>query len=1610
MLILQQDAELTQTYVSSAVTVSVAGVVTSSSPLLVNGQSRPSGYTVVQGDQVSISLAASPSYSSHTFGTFTLDQTYTFCIVTKQNPNKIVDPLFYTEPPLAHTDPGWKPLILGKLVKFGPTFTKTTYTLDRSASLTGPTATDSYVFVCDYFDHCVYRTNLIGDTLQRIVTPNPYAIAYGHDNFGRAVPYITNTGLGQVTRLSTSDFTPDLTIPVQSGPRHIITDVDYNLWVANYSSNSVTRIQVDLGSQTPTTTHVPVGSGPLYLCSTLSHIYVSNSQDNTVTRIDRSDLTTSTFSSGGTSPWFIQVYGSRLYCANTSSLSMSVIDLNTLTILYTFNTGLISSFFIKDQVIYLVDQEQSILYTVELDGTAINQYALEETGIQLFVDQNVWVSCNYPNMPSRLVARDLDPTNSPIFSPIANADQSVPTTSNVINIDGVSQALVCSISGNAQFIKNDIPVGTSTTVTNGDNLAVSMNSASSSYTRVSCIVAVGHVVQEYHVTTAYAYVTPLPISWTSVFNAELDTDYNSSTETISGINQTLNAVAANSQLIKNGQPYTNTTIILNDSVQARVRSALDYWTTVIGIVDFGNLDLPYVVQTKGQPSLRLMDQSSRDLLPTEFLSPYLGAQDQTLLSVNLTDYTNTSHSLTVPVTPDSAEYNNDLDYLLLIDHLGNRVLRVNQDLVCVQEISVTSPYASCMGPGLSDSITEIPFAFITSSTTNSVLVFSRTSWTLVHTISVGTKPLGITGLTGTYRFAVCCYDQDVVQIWNYGVPTSSSLHHTITLPVGSKPVKVISDPTNTYLWIILASDKLVRYTISNNQVSTFDTDLAPWDLVATDTRVFVACAYSNTVQMFDQNGQLLQTLVVPGSIPSGLSYYEYQDKKYLAVCYYDSSVSSVDWYDVSTGTLVFDRSLISNERLVFGSALLDNKLVVFKQYQDAPDRAVLPIQHPDITVQNLQDVGFNAVVSSDVFTVTGLTRSNSPLSIPSLYGAVIYKNNLPVGTSTTVSNGDQFFIRFTTGNTYYRYAIPIIFNGHIYDWTVQTQPDQSFDSIVFVPKSGLEPDTLTYSNIVQLTGVTLGLAFPASVPIGTGILHNGIDITNTNDEPTEFMVQALDTVQLYATAKLPYSTISSHSLVLPNQTVVWTVSTMNLRVYRYPYFRQHWYNTDFDHRDFDPKASTLLDPYTNVNQTHVVGTFYDLDTVTVHSSAVDYMTVSKTVCYQSFTYTQLEYNTVLFVDPTYDKPQYMSLQSSTPSPDKYKARSFLINVGYDLLSQTLSLTPTLFVSTHKHLFSTEVSYSAITIADLILNSVTYDQMASYVLALYSQSYLNSPKYKQITYNHQYQQYAIEATTREFAQYGRNATYDVLYDGHIYVKNYLYHQILYGQTFDQYFHDFILSGTDYSLYHTYFTVYEHKYHQDPAFYWPIQLSPIIFQQTTRYIDVGYVKDFHTSELNSTDYDQYVHVKHNYLMPSPRHQEARTLSHYNMPGPNFRPSSKKPTTLMPSGQIVAHVRRPTHTVRQGLIINLHREFSNLPVPVPLSELWYDNTDLYDCLDKSYYTSQALAESAAVGAGILIEHVLTLEIVPGCWVWAHKILVNPEECSNLSGLRVKGWIRGG
>ena len=176
-------------------------------------------------------------------------------------------------------------------------------------------------------------------------------IMVGNGPFGVAVDgiycWVANRVSNNVTRILKSDLTKT-TIAVGTNPyslgdmtgyaynnysrieADVPTAVDDYVWVANNYSNDVSRIKKSDSS----TTTIVVGSAPNGVAADETYVWVSNVNSNNVTRINKSDLTTTTIDVGY-SPYGVAVDATYCWVSNYSSNSVTRIlksDLSITTI------------------------------------------------------------------------------------------------------------------------------------------------------------------------------------------------------------------------------------------------------------------------------------------------------------------------------------------------------------------------------------------------------------------------------------------------------------------------------------------------------------------------------------------------------------------------------------------------------------------------------------------------------------------------------------------------------------------------------------------------------------------------------------------------------------------------------------------------------------------------------------------------------------------------------------------------------------------------------------------------------------------------------------------------------------------------------------------------------------------------------------------------------------------------------------------------------------------------------------------------------------------------------------------------------------------------------
>ncbi|MFH0889255.1 MAG: hypothetical protein V1871_08630 [Planctomycetota bacterium] len=141
--------------------------------------------------------------------------------------------------------------------------------------------------------------------------------------------WVANFSSNNVTRIqkSTSITT---TITVGNYPIGVAVDEVY-CWVANYNSNNVSRIQKsDLS-----TTNIAVGNRPAGVAVDETYCWVANNGSNNVTRILKSNTAITDTITVGSSPSEVAVDGTYVWVANISSNNVTRIqksDLSTITI------------------------------------------------------------------------------------------------------------------------------------------------------------------------------------------------------------------------------------------------------------------------------------------------------------------------------------------------------------------------------------------------------------------------------------------------------------------------------------------------------------------------------------------------------------------------------------------------------------------------------------------------------------------------------------------------------------------------------------------------------------------------------------------------------------------------------------------------------------------------------------------------------------------------------------------------------------------------------------------------------------------------------------------------------------------------------------------------------------------------------------------------------------------------------------------------------------------------------------------------------------------------------------------------------------------------------
>ncbi len=236
------------------------------------------------------------------------------------------------------------------------------------------------------------------------------------------------------------------------------------------------------------------------------------------------------------------------------------------------------------------------------------------------------------------------------FTDVSSAELSTLTESNTITVSGITQAVPISISGSSGEYAVDTGSGfgaytsASSTVNNGDDVKVRLTSSASYNTESFTTLDINGVSDAFNVTTRIADTTPDAFTFTSETNAEVSTQYESNTITVTGVDAGINIPISitGGEYSVNGGAYTSTAgnVLLNSTVQVRRTSSSSYSTTVGVSLDIGGFVAPYNIETR-----------AADITPDTFtFTPVSGAEPSVYIESNTITVTGVDAGVNIPVS------------------------------------------------------------------------------------------------------------------------------------------------------------------------------------------------------------------------------------------------------------------------------------------------------------------------------------------------------------------------------------------------------------------------------------------------------------------------------------------------------------------------------------------------------------------------------------------------------------------------------------------------------------------------------------------------------------------------------------------------------------------------------------------------------------------------------------------------------------------------------------------------------------------------------------------------------------------------------------------------
>jgi YVTN family beta-propeller protein len=1220
-----------------------------------NGSFVGMATTAVHGDLIAVVLPSAPTFSTTVYSKLTIADQFAFFRITTKS-----DPAYIPAPEVASSlviDMRWYldggeyiPNTSNKLTAIS----LLSNTLQGSTLLSetnkSPTDSGQYTYTVNFFEHSLYKIDLV---TRKVLTTlptaaNPYGItALPYDGVSGYAVWATCSGADRLMAfdLQTNDVISDFAL--DGRPLGILADAANGiLYVALYRTNQIVKIRLSSAMQEISRTYIDVpaqpyelaldGSGNLWVAHASSHITKINTATATVafTKAIGSNNQGIAYDSIDNAIWVASANNGqvlKLNPANGNVLLYVDLGVSVFGIAADSTTGVWVACFDERKVVRINRSTGAVLTSID---TAAYPYGV-------FVYENMLLVADYyANTPTRFILADTNPEPFELVDYV-DVEFSKVCQSNVVKIRGINVPTLASIEEvpTAQLFKNGVSVWTQTMVVADDELYIEMQ-APNAYTQTrSVTLTVGNVESTFSIATDIAELEPEPFGFTPQCNAEVNTEFESEWRVIlcrhhdltfpmsvtEGTIQKCTASAGNN--LSNDEPATcdtyidagqNTLVRHGDVVRIKMAAPAAYAATKFCKVTVGTFQTAFAITTSLDPTIEFVKSAEYGNLPYD--SVFSAEPISNKLSIIRSTDGQLTEMLVNESDPTAFLPKN---YVFVCNYYENTVYRIDKEKRrIVQTLTgYNQPYSIHYDDRLAETVLNRPI--ITDSGSDSIHVLDLSDYSIAESLNLGsgTRPLGIQAFNRYIEdpipvpgkapdplaenlYFVACYGTDELVVVKSDADYQLTEYRRFALKSESKPFEVFVDDRK-FVWVTLSGiDEVAILDVVNETLHYVKVGNNPWGVTGNKTHIYVSNSYDNTLSKIDIVTHEVVATIAVGSVPYSLEFAE--NGTALWVSHFEDATA----YKLKDDNIV---NVVDTPNFAYGMAVDEyNNIWIASYYQNTPIRTEPPDVIPDfLTFNELLNTAKDSNVSTEAITISGLDRNRAAfVRVPdSYYSASLVVNDVDVGTTAAVRNGDTLKVVAHMPNEYYRVVdVPVACSGRCSLLHLRTEPNLMIQPLKFVEVPDAYVDVTVTSNPVTVAGLTPGFSVPISAAKGT-LYVNGIALQDNFGE-----VKNGDVIQVTFKPGSPYS--KTHDLIIQigEYAAHWIVKTRSLDGVRlFEYYRRSIYSGIKYAKDQDTSKVCAVSYHKSAEAREALSLSYQKDSESRHVVTAERFTKSVTV-------------------------------------------------------------------------------------------------------------------------------------------------------------------------------------------------------------------------------------------------------------------------------------------------------------------------------------------------------------------------------------------------------------